>query len=246
RSAFADETNIFFFPIRTASIVARGSRPKTRPVKTSSTTPAARATTYGTLTRGEGSPVIWPSLSRICFNVRFSPPRMYRSPGFALSYAATCPRAHSVASTRFNPVSTYAGNFRLRKSNTILPVGVGLMSRSPTGVVGLTTTTSIPSLPAWMATSSAINLERLYGPIMFCNETGESSLAMCPLFVNPMVATLDVNHTFHAVFSGRQQNSPRSFHIGPMHLLGIAHPEPVVRRDVKYSLATRYALFERE
>src|SRR6185437_9999544 len=61
RSALADETNIFFFPIRTASMVARGSRPKIRPVKTSSTTPVASAITYGTLTRGEGNPVMWPS-----------------------------------------------------------------------------------------------------------------------------------------------------------------------------------------
>jgi hypothetical protein len=60
--------------MRTASMVARGSRPRIHPVKTSSTTPVASAITYGTFTFGDGSPVIAASLSRICFSVRFSPP----------------------------------------------------------------------------------------------------------------------------------------------------------------------------
>ena len=38
--------------------------------------PAAKAKKYGSFTRGEGNPVMAPSLSRICFSVRFSPPRM--------------------------------------------------------------------------------------------------------------------------------------------------------------------------
>ena len=50
RSALAEVTNIFLRPMRTASMVALGSLPKIRPVNTSSTTPVARATTYGTLT----------------------------------------------------------------------------------------------------------------------------------------------------------------------------------------------------
>ena len=72
------------------------------------------------------------------------------------------------------------------------PVGVGLMSRSPTGVLGLTITTSCPARAASVATCSAMNLERLYGPIMLWRETGEFSSAGWPLEVNPMVATLDV------------------------------------------------------
>ena len=44
--------------MRTASIVARGSRPKSRPVTISSTTPVANAKKYGSFTVGEVNPVI--------------------------------------------------------------------------------------------------------------------------------------------------------------------------------------------
>src|SRR5204863_8352885 len=57
RSALADDTNIFLRPMRTASIVARGSRPRIRPVTISSTTPVASASAYGTRIFGEGKPV---------------------------------------------------------------------------------------------------------------------------------------------------------------------------------------------
>ena len=75
------------------------------------------------------------------------------------------------------------------------PEGVGLMSRSPTGVVGFTITTSCPERAASTATCSAMNFERLYGPIILSRETGEFSSAGWPFEVNPMVATLDVYTT---------------------------------------------------
>src|SRR6185312_7396447 len=80
RSAFADEANIFFFPIRTSSTVARGSRPRSSPVTASSKYANAIATPCGTFIVGDFSPVIAAIRSRICFSVKFSPPRMYRSP----------------------------------------------------------------------------------------------------------------------------------------------------------------------
>src|SRR6267142_622393 len=76
RSAFADDANIFLRPIFTASIVARGSLPRTMPVKNWSNTANPMATACGTFSLGAGSPVSAESLSRICFNVRFSPPRI--------------------------------------------------------------------------------------------------------------------------------------------------------------------------
>src|ERR1700758_1449383 len=128
RSAFAEDANIFFLPIRTASTVALGSRPRIRPVTVSSKNANVIATPCGTFIVGEGSPVIADILSRICFSVRFSPPRMYRSPGFPFSSASQCVFATSSTSTRFSPVSTYAGNFLFRKSTTMRPVGVGFTS----------------------------------------------------------------------------------------------------------------------
>src|SRR3954454_16802924 len=65
RSAFAEDANIFFFPIRTASTVARGSLPRSLPVNNSSKNANAIATRCGTSIVGEGMPVIADILSRI-------------------------------------------------------------------------------------------------------------------------------------------------------------------------------------
>src|SRR5882762_7523556 len=55
-TAFSDEANIFFRPIFTASRVARGSLPRTRPVQNSSKHAYAYANPCGTCVVGEGSP----------------------------------------------------------------------------------------------------------------------------------------------------------------------------------------------
>src|SRR5436309_9970247 len=106
RSALADEANIFLRPMRTASSVARGSLRRSTPVKNWSNAANPNASPCGTLVLGDARPVISASISRICFNVRFSPPRIYRSPGFAFSIANRCPRATSFTSARLSPVST--------------------------------------------------------------------------------------------------------------------------------------------
>src|SRR5580704_18548331 len=80
RSAFAEEANIIFFPMRTASTVARGSLPLNLPVIVSSKNANVIATACGTFLLGEGKPVMADIRSRICFRVKFSPPRMYLWP----------------------------------------------------------------------------------------------------------------------------------------------------------------------
>ena len=101
-------------------------------------------------------------------------------------------RATSATSTRFSPVSTYAGNLRFRKSTTIRPVGVGLASPAPIGVVGFRIITCCPARAAWIASCSAMNFDRLYGPIISSSETGVVSSTIVPSALNPIVATLDV------------------------------------------------------
>ena len=96
----------------------------------------------------------------------------------------------------------------------IRPVGVGLMSRSPTGVVGFTVTTSIPLRPAARATCFGLNFDRLYGPIISSTATGESSSAPCPLDRKPMVATLEVYTTRRTPFlraASRTARVPSTF-----------------------------------
>jgi len=97
---------------------------------------------------GEDKPVIADSLSSICFSVRFSPPKIYRSPNLPIVSTSACVRATSLTSTRLSPVSTYAGNLRLRKSRIMPPVGVGFKSLAPTGVVGFRITTACPACAA--------------------------------------------------------------------------------------------------
>ena len=59
-------------------------------------------------------------------------------------------------------MSTKAGMRPVAASTMIRPVGVGLTSRGPIGVEGLTITTGSPvSAAAWRAPSSARNFERL-------------------------------------------------------------------------------------
>jgi hypothetical protein len=65
-----------FLPMRTASTVARGSWPRSLPVKISSKYAKTIATACGTFMLGDGSPVSADKRSRICFSVRFSPPRI--------------------------------------------------------------------------------------------------------------------------------------------------------------------------
>src|SRR6202034_4292825 len=107
RSALAEETNIFFLPMRTASTVARGSRPRSLPVMVWSHSAKIMATLCGTRMVGEGRPVIADILSSSCFKVRFSPPKMYRSPDRPATRASAWVFATSFTSTRFSPVSMY-------------------------------------------------------------------------------------------------------------------------------------------
>jgi hypothetical protein len=41
------------------------------------------------------------------------------------------------------------------------------------------------------------------------------------------------------------KQSPRPFHIGPVHFVGIPHPEPVVGRHMKHGIAAGHGPFER-
>ena len=91
-------------------------------------TPAHHATAYGNRTVGALRPVIFASFPKIPASVKFSDPRMYRSPARPRSQASRCPAATSRASTTFSPVSMNAGMPPLRKSATIWPVGVGFTS----------------------------------------------------------------------------------------------------------------------
>src|SRR5438105_3263992 len=75
-TAFSDEANIFLRPIFTASRVARGSLPKSLPVKNSSKQANAYAKPCGTCVVGEGNPEIFDSSSSNCFSVRSCPPNL--------------------------------------------------------------------------------------------------------------------------------------------------------------------------
>jgi len=145
-------------PSLPASMVARGSLPRIIPVKSWSNTANPMATACGTFIVGAGNPVRADSLSRICFNVRFSPPRMYRCPGRRFFHGQHVSTGNLLHVGQIQSRIDIAGNFRFRKSTTILPVGVGLMSYSPIGVVGFTNTTFAPLLPASSAICSAMNL----------------------------------------------------------------------------------------
>ena len=88
-------------------------------------------------------------------------------------------------------MSTNAGMRPLAASTMIRPVGVGLMSRGPIGVDGLTMTAGNASRAIIVSTSrSAITLLRLYAPTAAVSASGAVSSAACPSGRSASVATL--------------------------------------------------------
>jgi hypothetical protein len=54
-----------------------------------------------------------------------------------------------------------------------------------------------------------------------------------------------MHHSPHSVPAGSLQNGSCALNVGPVHLLGIAHPEPVIGGYVKHGVASRDRLFDR-
>jgi hypothetical protein len=117
----------FFLPIRTASTVARGSRPAQLPsdglIPQGESHGHAMRNTHGRRRQaGDRGHFVQKSASRSGFHRpecsvrRTGRPRVHRTWVLATSFT----------STRLSPVSIYAGNFRLRKSTTMRPGRRGL------------------------------------------------------------------------------------------------------------------------
>ena len=103
-----------------------------------------------------------------------------------------CPRATSRTWAMLSPVSSEAIILPRRKSTIIWPVGVGFTSQGPTGAEGLTMTTGAPRAATSRATSSATNLEALYGPTMSARVTGVVSSPGRPSLGMPRAPTVEV------------------------------------------------------
>src|ERR1051326_3821513 len=54
-----------------------------------------------------------------------------------------------------------------------------------------------------------------------------------------------VDHATHAAFLRRTDDCPRAFHIGAIHLLRVAYPQPIIGGNVKYKVAAGHALLQR-
>ena len=119
------------------------------------------ATVCGTCMVGEGNPVIAAMRSRICFSVRFSPPKMYRSPEVPRSSAATCMAATACDIDQVQAGIHIRGKFSVKKIDDNAPGRCGLASFAPIGVVGFRMTTRWPRRAAAIASCSARNFERL-------------------------------------------------------------------------------------
>ena len=53
-----------------------------------------------------------------------------------------------------------------------------------------------------------------------------------------------INHAAYLVFAGRLQNRLGASHVGAIHLIRIAHPQPIVGGYVKYHIASRHGFLQ--
>ena len=172
---------------------------------------AATATAYGTRMRGRGGP-------RDRQPRRTAPRaggRRLRAgsarPGTPRSSASAWPRATSRTSTTLSPVVATKPRIVPRATPAIMrPVGVGLRSPSPTGVVGLTTTA-----PASSASRSAASFVRLYGTSSSHSGGSSSSVAGRPR-PGPHVPAVLAWTMRRTPARGRVEQVPRALDVDPL------------------------------
>ena len=131
-------------------------------------------------------------------------------------------------------------------SAIILPVGVGLMSRGPTGALGFTITIGSPSC----ARREHGLLGQVFGALVGADHlvqrvrrrlVGRGAVADQPERRDAAA----IHHALHAGRLRRQEQRARALDIGAVHLRRVGDPQPVIRRDVDHVAAAGHCAPER-
>ena len=110
----------------------------------------------------------------------------------------------------------------------IFPVGVGLMSSSPTGVLGLTITTGAASCPL----SDSVFGKKLTAFVVADHVfDSHGGLFVCRLAIRVQSEASDsagVDYTVDAFIEGSLHNVVRAFDVALIHLVRVFAPQPIV------------------
>ena len=138
-------------------------------------------------------------------------------------------------------MSTNAGMRPAAASSRMRPVGVGLTSRGPIGVEGLTVTTGNAELRGALAHGLlGQELRALVVADHVVDGHGRVLVGRRAILVDAEHGDARrVDHARRAGGRGRLEHVDGAFDVGAVHRLRIRDPEPIVGRDVKHGRATR-------
>ena len=151
-----------------------------------------------------------------------------------LSSASRWPAATSSTWTRLRPVSRKAGIRPCAASTMIRPVGVGLTSRGPIGVEGLTITTGRPARRPSLPPPFGHHLAALVGPDGLPRRQRQGLVRRPDRRRGRQGGdAAGIDDPLDPGGQGRVHHGAGSGKVVAHDLLGIARPEPVVGRDVE-------------
>ena len=180
--------------------------------------------------------------SRICFSVRFSPPRMYRSPGVPRSSATTCIRATSVTSTRFRPGVHVGGKFFVQEVDDDPAGWRGLGIARADRRRGIENHDMLAGLRGFDCLLLAEKLRSFVVADHVRQRNG--SLLVHDGSVGLEAHRRDaggVDDALDANLTRQLQQLACAIDVGGIHLFRIAHPQPVVGRYMNQSIAASQA-----
>jgi hypothetical protein len=235
--------------MRTASIVARGSRPKSRPVTISSTTPVANAKKYGSFTSATARPVIAASRSRICFSVK-----ILSAQNVALARSSLLQRL-DMAARALGRIHQIQSRLHVRRKFSLEKIHHDASRRSRfdialanrrRGIHDHYIDSRFRGLDCHLL---GHELRTLVVPDHVRDaRPGSPHRPKLPFFLKLRLPakshgrhTRRVHDAPHALFPRRIEQRTRALDIRAVHLSGIAHPQPVVGGNMKYNVAARSA-----
>ncbi len=120
----------------------------------------------------------------------------------------------------------------------ILPVGVGFASPGPIGVVGFRIITCCPDLRCL----DGLLLAQKLRPLVVADHLRQRNRR---IFIHDCAVRLEshrrnarrIDHTLNTSLSRQLQQLPRPIDVGGVHLLRIANPQPIVRRNMHQRIA---------
>ena len=215
--------------IRSASRVRNGSLPVSR-APISAAKASGKSGARGSRIRGGRTTGNFGDRAQhVPQNSHSAPPRMYDSPMRPFSSARRWPSATSSTCARLRPVSTYAGMRPDAASTMMRPVGVGLMSRGPIGVEGLTITAGRPSPHQALDDTFGRYFAALVGADRL--GFGQAARFVSGVFARARLQRGDgarVDDALDAGVAAAFHDRARAGHVVADDLVRIARPQPVI------------------